>query len=116
MHQFSNVWSPDDPCRPVHIPDAPAEPLPDGAALSMVAGDFLEIYDGQEGALTGTMGRFHRRAHSSRHEKYCWVDVCLRAMERGGDVLFHRHGAQRRGLCQADPPAAAPRRRLAEPR
>jgi len=63
VHQFSNVWSPDDPCRSVHIPDVPAEPLPDGAVLSMVAGDFLEIYDGQDGALAGTKGNMQRRAY-----------------------------------------------------
>jgi len=44
IHQFSNVVTPEDQVRPVYFPDVEPGGLPESAGLSMVAGDFLEVY------------------------------------------------------------------------
>ena len=56
VHQFSNVWTPEDQVRAVRIPDIQAGGLPEGATLSMVAGDFMEVYNGQDGRATSATG------------------------------------------------------------
>ena len=44
------MWTPADQVRAVRVPDIQPGGLPEGAGLSMVAGDFLEVYAGQDGA------------------------------------------------------------------
>ncbi|RUP42673.1 N2227-like protein [Jimgerdemannia flammicorona] len=44
IHSFSNIRRSADQLRPVMIPDVLPGDLPPGAAFSMVAGDFLDVY------------------------------------------------------------------------
>ena len=62
--------------RGAACPDTPPQDVPPSAALSMCAGDFLEVY---------------------REQQSCW--------EAYRHVLLHRHGARRRRLSRAHPHA-----------
>ena len=47
--QMSNLFSRSDQMRAVHLPDIhPGDALPDGVEFSMVAGDFIEVYQNEE--------------------------------------------------------------------
>lgn len=48
-HTLSNVRTADDALREITVPDAHMSELPEGANMSMAAGDFTEIFDDQAG-------------------------------------------------------------------
>ena len=48
IHQFTNQLSSDNMTKEVRFPDLDPNSLPDDAKFSMTAGDFLEVYSGEE--------------------------------------------------------------------
>lgn len=48
IHQFTNNVSSDDPTRPACFPDVDPSELPEKSNFSMVAGDFLEVYNNDD--------------------------------------------------------------------
>ncbi|CAG8542116.1 10962_t:CDS:2 [Diversispora eburnea] len=48
IHSFSNIVSVDDQLKPIHIPDVLPSNIPRDANFSMVAGDFVEVYTGDQ--------------------------------------------------------------------
>ena len=48
IHSFSNTPSGKDHARAVQVPDVPPGGLPRTSDLSLVAGDFLEVYKDEE--------------------------------------------------------------------
>jgi carnosine N-methyltransferase len=49
LHTFSNQLSAEQQIKPVTLPDIRPTELGEGVEFSMVAGEFLEVYDGQTG-------------------------------------------------------------------